>query len=177
MILSGFRVRSFPYGAHESANRSGRQRPGEGLPHFFLAHGEESYYSHGVGFAACGLWDTSKNSAEPIQRENLVSSQLVRPSDSQAQPSKGTQGKTGSNSPLAGGIKSRAVRSHLSLALGEFVRCNSRSPRRGNGQVRPKFERTRRSDVWLRRHGKTSVREIGKYRFRAPRSEFTTITW
>ena len=178
MILSGSRVRCTMSGAHETANRAGRPRPVRGLPNFSVAFSTDRVYDSLVGVAARDRpWKLSNNSAEPIQRETLVSSQLVRPSDSQAQPSKGTQGKTGSNSPLAGGIKSRAVRSHLSLALGEFVRCNSRSPRRGNRLMLPKFESIRRSDVWLRRHGKTSVREIRKYRFRAPRSEFTTITW
>lgn len=157
MILSGFCAIRSIVRTHKSANRSGRQRPDRGLPNFPIEILADLVYDLGVGFAACdGAWKLSNNSAEPIQRETFVSRSL-RLSDSQTQPSKGTQGNNGSNSPLAGGIKSRAVRSHLSLALGEFVRCNSRSPRRGNRLVSPKIEDTRRSEV----RGSASVISFG----------------
>ena len=84
-------------------------------------------YPEFVGLTACGRsWALSNNSAHPIQRENLVSSRLLRPPDSQAQPSAwepvwcrcyaGTQGNHGSESPLAVGSMSRADQSHLPLA-------------------------------------------------------------
>lgn len=101
-------------------------------------------------------WQLSNNSAHPIQREILVSRSL-RPSDRQAQPSIGTQRNNGSDSPLANGSKLRAVQSHLALALKGFVRCNSRPFRRGNRQVSPKLEGTRRSEA----RGSVSVIRIG----------------
>jgi hypothetical protein len=146
MILSGLRVHCSISGVHEVATRAGWSRPDRDQPNFSVAFSTKQVYHSGVGVAACDKWERSEKSTDPIHQENILSL-LLRLSDSQAQPSKGTQGNNGSNSPLAGGIKSRAVRSHLSLALGEFVRCNSRSPRRGNGQVRPKIERTRRSEA------------------------------
>lgn len=159
MTLSGFRVCCTNSGLHEITTRTGRLRPDEGLPpNFPVATPEEPGYDLPVGVVTrLRVWKSSNNSAYPIQRECSVSSLLRRLSDSQAQPSKGTQGNNGSNSPLAGGIKSRAVRSHLSLALGEFVRRNSRSPRRGNGQVSPKIEGIRRSEV----RGSASVISFG----------------
>lgn len=157
MILSGFRAIRCILREYESENRSGRQRPDRGLPNLSVAIRSNLVYDFFVGFSACDdECKISNNSAEPIQRGTFVSRPL-RLSDSQAQPSKGTQGNNGSNSPLAGGIKSRAVRSHLSLALGEFVRCNSRSPRRGNRLVSPKIEDTRRSEV----RGSASVISFG----------------
>lgn len=136
LILSGFRAIRSIVRTHESVNRIGRLRPDRSLPNFPLAIKLNRGYDSGVGLTACDdRWKFSNNSAKPIQREPFVSRSL-RLSDSQAQPSPqgGTQGNNGYNSPLAGGIKSRTVRSHLSLALGEFVRRNSRSPRRGTGR-------------------------------------------
>lgn len=120
LILSGFRAIRSIVRTHESVNRIGRLRPDRSLPNFPLAIKLNRVYDSGVGLTACDdRWKFSNNSAKPIQREPFVSRSL-RLSDSQAQPSPqgGTQGNNGSNSPLAGGIKSRAVRSHLSLALG-----------------------------------------------------------
>ena len=62
------------------------------------------------------LCGPSNNSVNPIQREIRILSRYLCSSDSQAQPSKGTQGNNGFESPLADGNTSRAVQSHLSLA-------------------------------------------------------------
>ena len=134
MDLSGFRVRR----SHPAFTR---------LLTVLADHGptrvrpfDTLCYTSVVGLATCDEpWQDSNNSAHPIHRESLASSPLRSP-DVQAQPSKGTQGNHGSDSPLAGGNKLRAVQSYLSLACGEFVRCKSRSPRRGIRQVRARIK-------------------------------------
>lgn len=147
MILSGIRVCCCISGAHELANRAGRPRPGRGLPNFSVALDGEQDYDAVVGLATCEKCKSSENSATiPTQREILVS-QPLRLSDSQAQPSKGTQENHGDKTSLADGDTSRAVQNYLSLALKGFVRCHSRPFRRGNGQVSPKIEDTRRSEA------------------------------
>ena len=117
MILSGIRVRCSISGVHGLANRAGRPRPDRGLPNSPVAIHTEGDYDAVVGLATCETWKYISNSAAvPIQRKPIVSRSL-RPSDSQAQPSKGTQGNHGDKTPLADGDTSRAVQSYLPLAL------------------------------------------------------------
>ena len=150
MSLSGIRVQDRPHAAvHEFSTRARVPRPdGRTRNVIRCVRGRRNPRS-----ASCG---NSNNSVRPIQRETCILTRYLCSPDSWAQPSKGTRGNHRSESLLADGGKSRAVQSHSSLALGEFV---------------PRSNRARRSDIrgsiqpW-NRIGDSGA-EVG---FRAPRS-------
>ena len=159
--LSGVRVRLAAHGARTNLSTPKSARRG------LIGARREMCYIALVGLKAreqtCA---TSNNSAYPIQRGIHVS-RFLRSRDSRTQPPPcrvdiaGTQGNHGSDSPLAGGNKLRAAQSYLSLSRWrESLPVKLQSLQNTDRLVRPKIERTRRSEV----RGSASVIQIDRSR-------------